>query len=129
MRSGDRVIVFSPFVANERDPLFIFSDGVFHEECVDQHPLGSTALAVHQETVERLAPSRRLCDACGCLIVDPDDYFTTGYLTSDPADPLHAFNFVQLHRSHFSVWPRMTELRRLLEEERARGRWQGATLP
>jgi hypothetical protein len=126
MQRGDNVMLFSPFVLNTGDPLHIFSDAALHRDCVIKHPLGKKAIDMHEQVLQRLGDVKsRLCSACGQSITDPDDYFTTGYLVSDPVHPLFAFNFVQLHKSHLSGWPRTVELRRLLAEERRTGNWQG----
>ena len=119
-------MLFSPFVANSMDPLHLFSDGVFHEDCVHRHPLGAKAISVHDEVLRTLGdPECRVCAVCGHLITDPDDYVTTGYLTGDLEDPMFELNMVQLHRSHVSRWPRRVELRQWLEEAQAKGAWRG----
>ncbi|MDO8543897.1 MAG: hypothetical protein Q7S40_25925 [Opitutaceae bacterium] len=46
-RDSDR-ISFSPFVVSQLDPLWVFSDGSFHAECVRGHPLGNQAVGVEK---------------------------------------------------------------------------------
>lgn len=119
-------MLFSPFVLNTGDLLHVFSDTVFHQDCVTKHPLGKRAIEMHEQVLQRLGNAKhRLCSACGQPIADPDDYFTTGYLVGDPGNPLYSFNFVQLHKSHLSSWTKTAELRRLLAEERRSGAWLG----
>jgi hypothetical protein len=121
VRSGDEAVMFSAFVADRSDPLFIFSDSVVHASCFARHPLSAEALRWQGETVRRGTPTARICVACGRPILDPDDYFTTGLLSRAPDNPLFEFNFLHLHQSHTESWPRFDEFRRRIEAAQAEG--------
>lgn len=126
--TAEDAVAFAPFVGNRADPLFIFSDAVVHPECLERHPLGARAREMHMETIASNCPQKRICLVCGRTIDDPDDYFGTGMLSSDPVDPLTEFNNVHLHVSHAASWPRLPELRRIIQERERTGAWQGARL-
>lgn len=128
IREGEPLAGFPPFVPNRLDPLFMFSDGVFHQSCLEDHPLGSEALAQYAELRERLAPERRICASCGKRIDDPDDYFSTARLVGDSSHPLYRFNFLQLHKRCFGSWPHTAELKRLLSALEASGAWESSSL-
>lgn len=49
-------VVFPAFVANEADPLYIFSDAVIHSEAFESHPLAQQARARLEEARERTSP-------------------------------------------------------------------------
>lgn len=128
MTTDDEIVMFSPFVANRLDPVFTFSDAAFHATCFAQHPLSAQAMEWHEESKRSVQPGNRICAVCGEPILDPDDYFGTGLLTSDRANPLFEFNFVLLHRSHAGQWNRLGEFRRRVEEVQASDAWKGPKL-
>lgn len=127
MTDAEGLIGFSPFVANPVDPLFMFSDGVFHRVCLERHPLGEDAMTWH-ERVRRIKPAEGLCEVCHQRILSPDDYFGTGLVTRDEHDPLYAFNFIHLHRSHIASWPRLSDFANAMQEADDSGRWRGAKI-
>jgi hypothetical protein len=124
----DLVVMFPHFVANENDPLYRFTDGVFHERCFDRDPDGARALAILDETNRRLGPGHRTCAVCSGTISDLDDYFAIGYLTSDAGRPAFAFNYVQLHRSHIGSWSELRPAIAALEDFERSGDWEGPGL-
>jgi hypothetical protein len=111
--------MFSPFIADRFDPLYVFSDSVVHASCLACHPLSAEAAKWHEETVLTRKVRDRICAACGCPVVDPDDYFTTGLLARAPENPLFEFNFIHLHRSHAESWWQFDEFRRRMEAAQA----------
>lgn len=119
MTAESEVILLSPFMANRSNPLFVFSDAAIHVACFARHPLSEQAPRWHEEAVRHRNPTARTCAACSEPILDPDDYFGTGLLARDAADPLHEFNFVHLHRSHARDWDRFDEFRRRLDTAQA----------
>jgi hypothetical protein len=119
------IVMFPPFVANAKDPLIAFSDGVFHRACFERHPLADRARRRRDEATAMLAPDKRICVVCGDRIRNPDDYFTLGFLTDDATSPLFEFNYLRAHRSHLSSWPRYAELRRLVEQFELSAAWDG----
>jgi len=125
MGAGDDVVLFSPFVANRRDPLHFFSDGAFHRACVVGHALGAEAHAWHDAARAASMPWPPHCAACGEKVAKPDDYFGTGLLACDPALAAHAFNFLHFHAQHVSGWERADELERAVAELFSSPDWEG----
>jgi len=78
--------------------------------------------------MEAGGPLYRLCSACGKMITYPDDYFSTGALTSDPSDPLYTHNMTQLHRQHIRDWKPYDDFRRRVEELQNSAAWKGPEL-
>ncbi len=128
MAAPSEVIMFRPFVADRWNPLFVFSDTTLHTSCFARHPLSEEATKWHDEAAHRSKANERVCEVCSKPVLDPDDYFGTGLLTHDPANPLYEINFVHLHRSHAGSWERLGELRRRMEKAHASGAWQGPRL-
>lgn len=128
MTAAGEVIMFSPFVANRSDPLFVFSDAIMHAACFARHALSEQATKWHDEALRHRKPTDRLCAACSKPILEPDDYFGTGLLTRDAASPLYEFNFVHLHQGHAGSWKRSDEFRKQMESAGASGVWQGPKL-
>jgi hypothetical protein len=127
--SADEAVMFSPFVADRADPLFLFSDSVLHAPCLERHPLSAEASKWHDEAVRHRKVTDQACVACGRPVLDPDEFFAAGLLTRAPDNPLFEFNFVCLHRSHAESWPRFDEFRRRMEAAQAEGgQWRGPML-
>jgi hypothetical protein len=125
INDGDDVVAFSPFLWDVDDPLYVFNDAAFHRDHFDAHPLAPQALARHREMLERTAPAQRICPVCNQRITEPDDYIGTGHLSPDPSDPLYAFNYVHLHRSHLKAWRDLDRLIDLLEARASSGSGNG----
>jgi hypothetical protein len=100
-RGREDLVSFSPFVANCRDPLYQFSDAAFHRTCFQAHPLAREATRRSEEVRAYGAPGQRRCVVCAQEIMDPDDYFGTGFLTEDATNPVFEFNYLHIHKSHF----------------------------
>ncbi len=126
-KSADKLIAFGPFIANPADPLFRLSDGIFHDDCARRDFPLDEALRWHDK-VRAIKPADRICVVCGELIRNPDDYFGTGILSRDDSDPLYAFNFIHLHRTHAGGWPRLGAFVESMQEAHATGRWTGADI-
>lgn len=125
MIRNDEIIAFPPFVPNRRDPLHFFSDGVFHRRCFDKHPLSEQATIFGSIAGEQGLPQNRTCVVCGETIADPDDYFSTGYITSDRGNPAFNFNYLQFHRRHFEKWGQAAEFRHAIESLTNSMEWDG----
>src|SRR4051812_796785 len=97
--TGQDLMLFPPFVTNQNDALWPFSDNAFHTECLSRHPLRQRAQAQKTAFLRRTGPGMRKCAVCGLEIAQPDNYVPIGYLTDDPSDPLSAFNYLHLHRT------------------------------
>ncbi len=126
--SVNEAVMFPPFVSNEADELFVFSDAVVHADIFREHPLASRAQARYEEFHERMAPANRLCVACGQRITDPDDYLCLGHLIADSTQALHRFNYAHFHRSCLSRWPELPVLICELKMLSATGAWKGVGL-
>lgn len=123
--SVDDAVMFPPFVSNQADPLFVFSDAVVHAEAFRRHPLAAAAQARYEETRQRTGPGKRICFSCERQIVDPDDHLAAGFLIDDESHPLYRFNYAQFHRSCLAEWPELSSLVRNLEEFDQSGAWKG----
>jgi len=119
--AGEPASGFRHFVRNRNDPLAVFSDAPFHRRCFSVHPL-------RDQVLERLAyrerkMKSRVCVVCGENI--KDDWYTTDYLTDEPASPLFRFNYVHCHRSHLHLWNQYEVFRGLVEEFVRSGKYDG----
>lgn len=128
LQQGQDIVSFSPFVGNELDPLWRFSDAAFHEACLREDGVAEEAQKRYEELKNRTAPGNRTCVVCKREITEPDDYFSLGHLTDDPGHLLYHYNYVQAHRSHLPEWPELTRLLKLLETFKQGGMWRGAAL-
>lgn len=127
IQDGDEVVAFSPFVANERDPLFRYSDGAFHAACFWREADAKSAMERWEEVRERNAPERRICAVCGQRITDPDDYLGFGFV-AESTEPVSLFNHLHLHRSHLSAWADLDRAAELLQQFQSAGKWAGQGL-
>ena len=128
LEDKQETVSFSPFVSNELDPLWPFSDAALHSACFDHHPLWSEAIARHEEMRKKTAPGNRACVVCKAEIEDPDDYFGLGYFVSNPRDPLYHYNYTEAHESCLPNWSEVSHLYRLLRELKQSGQWKGSSL-
>lgn len=127
IEDGQDVVAFSPFVGNELDPLWIFNDRGFHRACFEAHPLAGEAQASFEKGLEQ-ARFHRFCVVCKKEIMEPDDYFATGYLTADASDPLYRYNYVHAHLSHLPGWPELPYLYELIKDMKEAGSYRGKAL-
>lgn len=125
---GQAIKSFPPFIPNELDPLWKFSDGVFHASCFQGDPLADKAEIRYQELRHRNGPGNRVCVVCSSEINDPCDYIALGHLTEDKKHLLFKFNYWQAHRSCLSKWPEVAflcqEIKKLSQSET----WGGDSL-
>jgi len=125
MLNGQKTVTFSPFVANEADPVWKFSDGAFHEECFRRDPLADAAEHRWREFNERRSPAHRQCHVCEKPITDPSDYAPFGHLTDDPSHHLHQLNFAVFHRSCLPHWLELGSVYELAVMQLRSGAWKG----
>ena len=128
IQDGQEIVSFPPFVGNELDPLYLFHDTAFHEECFRRHPLAETASLLIREMQVKTAPNNRRCAVCTQAISDPDDYFTLGHLVSDKDHALYPFNYAQFHSSCLPQWEQRAYVTDLLSALQASGKWKGGSL-
>ncbi len=117
------MVLFPSFVANKKDPLYIFNDAVCHSHCFDSHPLSNSARTIYDKTV-RMSKTHN-CVLCKNEIDRPDEYFCTGYIIDDESNPLFEYNFLQFHRSCLFNWSRFEEFRYLVEKYQISDKWEG----
>lgn len=114
---GQLIQSLPPFVWNEADPLYAFSDAAFHEDCLQRDPASAQVHAAVSEILGRTGPGRRTCAVCSVEVDDPDDYLLLPRLTGDKRHAAHRFNYIHLHKSHVARWEEyetaMTALRSL----------------
>lgn len=108
MVSQDDVVALAHFVERRSDPLWLFTDGIFHKKCFHNHPLAEKAMNRYHECANHAKPSNRLCHLCGKLIDNPDDYLNMGRLTENRADSLYEYNDSHFHRSCLSSWAQLS---------------------
>jgi hypothetical protein len=127
---GDRITAFPPFVSNALDPISIFDDGAFHEECVRRHPLGSQALARTKYLFENRGRLRR-CASCGkAFTVDAFEAACVFFeLTGDPSQPAFRLNYHAVHPECLAGWDRLDEAIAAIEALWNSGAWGGDYLP
>lgn len=125
IEKNDPVVGFPPLVSNELDPLYLFNDAAFHQECFYQHPLSSKVqwLCLQYET--RCGPGKRKCAVCGEEVTNPDEYEGLGYFTDDPEHPLYRFNFLHMHRACIRNWEDAAYLCQLLRSLIDSGQMKG----
>lgn len=126
--SAEEAVLFPAFVANEADPLYIFSDAVIHKEIFDTHPLSASANARLAEVACRALPANRRCRICKKLVENPDDFIGLGHLVAVEDHPLHEWNYACFHRSCLVGWSDRERLVGLLEALDKSGNWRGAGL-
>ena len=126
--SASEAVMFPAFVANEADPLYIFSDAVIHADVFRTHPLAADAQSRFEEARQRTAPHNRQCFVCGQSITDPDNYVGLGYLVEPRSSSLGRFNYAHFHRSCLATWRGLPELIAELEKLDGSGAWKGEAL-
>jgi len=122
--NSSEFIMTPPLTSNTKDALFIFSDAGIHVTCLNGHPQKESLLYQMQQSDEARDAANAVCIVDGKLITHPDDYLTTGMLTSDLHEPLVEFNFIILNRNNKYKWDKRNEFISLLKEFIKRGKWE-----
>ena len=128
IEDGEEVRSFPHFVSNELDPLSVFNDGAFHEMCFHNNALAEKAEKRYKEILQRNGPGHRDCVVCTKQITNPDDYFSLGHLTDNPADPLHDYNYTQAHLSCLRHWADLRKVYALVKDLHLSESWGGQAL-
>jgi hypothetical protein len=132
--SGDKIesasdaVMFPSFVANEADPLYIFSDAVVRKAVFAAHPLAARAQARYEEFEHRTHPQARSCLICGQRITDPENYIGLGHLVDAPDHDLYSYNYAHFHRTCLTSWSELLHLIHELETMNRSGVWKGDAL-
>ena len=71
---ADEAMLFGAFVVNASDPVYAFSDGVFHQHCIDGDRSGRRCVALWEQVLVSRGPSGRPCAVCEAPIVDFRDH-------------------------------------------------------
>ena len=121
---SNEFIMTPPLTSNTKDALFVFSDAGIHITCLNGHPQKESLLYQMQQSDETRGAAKAICIVDGKLITRPDDFLTTGMLTSDLNEPLAEFNFIILNRNNKYKWNKRSELISLIEEFIQSGKWE-----
>ena len=97
MHSSEKIQMFPEMIQNRSEKLHVFSDGVFHFECVASHSLGDCAKKVAFEQT-CFFKSEKKCSVSGNPIL-VEDVEATLFLTSNEMLQAHKFNFKWYSRS------------------------------
>jgi hypothetical protein len=124
MARDDRPAMFPPFVGNAKDPLFLFSDGVFHQQCFVIHPLARDVQARLSDLRERTGPGHRTCAVCSEEIRNADEYVGFGFIASEP-ETVRRLNYLQFHRGHLRDWDELAAAHETLTVLLKSGDWEG----
>ena len=112
----DEMIGFPPITSNKKDPLWIISDSAIHKVCYDNFLYKNEMEKVLNLYANSMKTKKRnKCDICNEQIIDPDEFFTLGYLTFNENDELYKFNFFKLHKKCISQIKDVHKLLNLLE--------------
>jgi hypothetical protein len=128
-RLGSReVVAFPPFVANRREPSYLFSGAACHRSCVESHALGELAIRMCEEFLRHSRVGGARCRACHEEITEPSDSFRVAFMTSEEASPIFAYNFLAIHRTHFLCWEGAVQFRERMQAFLSSGAWSGEQL-
>jgi hypothetical protein len=125
LEQGEAVRSFPAFAVNEQDPLLLFSDGSFHQACLDADKRKNDVLYRVEELVANTGPGKRACAVCKAQVTDPDDYLLIGHLSDREADPLRQFNYTHLHKSCLPRWEKKELFGRLARAALTSRFWRG----
>lgn len=125
--NGEDIVALPPMFYNERDPAWVLNDAGVHRSCLAESGLSDRVMTkLRQVEEQRRRP--KICVACGDVIVDPNDYFSTGPLGDGPGDPLEEFSWIEAHVSHLAEWEGTPDLVRTLEMVSRSAEWEGDIL-
>lgn len=124
MHQGQNLICFSPFVENELDALWFFTDACFHQDCFWAHPLALEADQRHRMTVSQASAKNRICIKCNKPITTPDDWIPFGRL-GDIFSELEKYNYAHVHRACLSEWGDLEVVRNSIRSSLDKGAIRG----
>lgn len=114
------------FVLNDNHEFTTLSGRVIHADCFSSHPLASRIREQLSIRDNKIGPHNRVCDICGGTINGPDEFFMIDFLSDDVYDPIHKFNFVQMHWPDcLQSWNSRETLVELLGKRLESGEWKG----
>ena len=120
---------FAPFVFNENDPLYTWSDSVVHRACLETHPSRELALRAKEALEGEGGVSGLPCVVCGHALGSMgSEWFVTWVLSSDPHSPLFEFNHVWLHKAHFPAWVSAARCQSVVDGVMRSEAWKGSTV-
>jgi hypothetical protein len=127
MHESDETIAFQPFVFNEDDPLYFFSDSVFHKDCFEKHPLRAKVMKRYKEYISWISRPR-IDRISGNEIKNPDDCISIGFITEDKKSILYKYNYSYLSKKNLSLWNEIHKVHREMLEMINSGIWKGSYL-
>ena len=119
--ADDQRVLFPPFTTNDRDPMLRFSDAIVHQSCLVKYPdlerLKRRVADFDQARTNR----RKECSVCSKAIVNPDDFFTLGYLGDD--ETVKNWNYATFHVGCLPLWAGLQSAIYWTESAVAAGVW------
>lgn len=124
----DDGVGFRPFCANERDPLYVFSDAVIHRDVLVSSPLARSAMERSATVHQRGLHANSRCDICGIAMTHLDEITVAGHLTDNIRLKAHSFNYARFHTDCLTRSEIRSGLRDALNELIASGEWSHQTV-
>ncbi|MBX3060918.1 MAG: hypothetical protein KF770_31035 [Anaerolineae bacterium] len=125
IRPDQKAIGLPHLISNELDNLFIYNDGAYHHLCFEKVPENEilfSYLRDYEELTERL----NAAISTG-LINNPEEILSTGVLSSDPKNPLWAYN-LKFYSKNTVQEKELLTLKKLLSEEKLKGTIRGRAI-
>ena len=122
---GTRKYIGTPaLTSNMLDDLFLVNDCGVHVDCLEGHPV-KEKLNYHLQLFAKAFTDRPpICVVDRQPIINSADFFFSGLLTSEPAEPLFKFNYLILNRRNIPHWGQREEFIAELERFREMGKWK-----
>lgn len=122
MTEDDTLIMFPPFVANLKDPVYFFNDEAFHDACFQTHPLANRALALRE--LFEAATANRLCHISQKPVSAPEGGIFIPLITSDENEELYKFDFMCFDRNNISNWNEREYFIETMNRFKAEDKWR-----
>lgn len=120
----DEVFGVPPLISNQLDPLFRYSDGMFHLECANGNPefeqVGELIALWEQRSANKVS------FLSGNPITSPDDFFAFPYLGAE--DQFAELNFRVYSKDDLSEWTELPGIVEKLKELRNSNTWESPIL-
>jgi hypothetical protein len=119
----EKRISFPAFVANAKDPLYIFNDETCHQVCVENHKLGHKAVEMADRFLKIFSPENRKCTIGGNAILSYDNFIGSSLLTSDETEELFEFNFMLFDKNNVSKWNKLNSFLEAASKFKNENKW------
>jgi len=121
LNEGEDVTGFPHFIANTKDPLYIFTDSGVHTNCFLQQPHALRAMKYADRQHEVFMQKK--CTVTGEQITHHREYLALPLLTSDEAEPLFKYNFLTFKIRNIPHWEEREDFVKTAERFIADGKW------